>query len=960
MKSPLVRQVVVIGALLLAVPVVARGQEATIIGTVTDATGSVLPGVSITAVHEATGNRFSSVTDGLGKYQIPARIGTYQITASLPGFTTVERPGVTLLVGQTVAIDIQMTVSTVAETVTVTGESPLIDISSSSLGGNIDPKQMEELPVQGRNWANLALLAPGNRTTAMGAGQPIQDRNDGEVREFQLNLDGQQITSNLGTGNQPMYSRDSIAEFQFISNRFDATQGRSAGVQVNAITKSGTNRLTGSFGSYFRDDAFNAADPVLGYVLPFSNQQYSTTVGGPIIANKLHFFGNFEYERAPRSTAWNTRYTEFNIELAGTNTRKMGGGRVDYQLSDNTRLMGKGHAGRRWDPFTDGNANHPAGTSTTVEESKEFLGQFTQVLSNRALNDIRGGYAKFLLSNYNLTNWDQNLQSAVTGGLGGPRIRFQGFQVPGNANHPRTRYQEMYNLRDDFTYSFQGRGRHDLKVGGEYLFYHELTQNRRNANMIIDAAGVPPPANLPAILPAWDDADTWNLNALNRDIRRITIGVGDFNVDFNQHKTALWVQDDWKVSDLLTLNIGLRYDLTTNGFANDAAFPPFVEAGRPDDTNNLQPRLGFAYQWNDRTVLRGGSGIYFGDAISPDVNWMYGNVQIATIQIQNDGRADFATNPFNGRPLPTYDQAQQQFCHVNPASGCLQAAAQELAPPPEFAHLSRSWQSSFGFQRLLREDIAIEADYVYSHVINEKQVQQNINLTYNPATGANYPFSNRALRAYPAWGVVSMSFHQGLSNYHGLQMALTKRLRNRWQGSGTYTLSTLRNSEGLPHSGVTQVNFPVAADLGDDYSLAVTDQRHRLVFNGIWDVGYAFQLSGLYFFGSGERYDTSYGGDLRDIGADASNRLRPDGSIVPRNSFAGDAIHRVDLRLQRRFRFGGRMAADGIVEVHNLFNHANYGTYITEESSPQFLRPDVNPNIAYGPRVFTFGFRFTF
>ena len=236
MMSPRVKQLVVIGAMLLALPVVAHGQEATIIGTVTDATGAVLPGVAITAVHDTTGNRFSSVTDALGKYQIPARIGTYQITASLQGFTTVERPGVTLLVGQTVAINIQMTVSTVSETITVTGESPLIDISSSALGGNIDAKQMEELPVQGRNWANLALLAPGNRTTAMGAGQPIQDRNDGEVREFQLNLDGQQITSNLGTGNQPMYSRDSIAEFQFISNRFDATQGRYAGVQVNAIT----------------------------------------------------------------------------------------------------------------------------------------------------------------------------------------------------------------------------------------------------------------------------------------------------------------------------------------------------------------------------------------------------------------------------------------------------------------------------------------------------------------------------------------------------------------------------------------------------------------------------------------------------------------------------------------------------------------------------------------------------
>ena len=228
--------------------------------------------------------------------------------------------------------------------------------------------------------------------------------------------------------------------------------------------------------------------------------------------------------------------------------------------------------------------------------------------------------------------------------------------------------------------------------------------------------------------------------------------------------------------------------MTSNGFANDAAFPPFVEAGRPDDTNNIQPRLGFAYQLNDRTVLRGGTGIYFGDAISPDVNWMYGNTQIATIQIRNDGRADFATNPFNGRPLPTYDQAQQLFCHVNPASAAWKQRRRNLHRRQNSRTCHARGNPPSASNDWLRDDIAVEADYVYSHVVNEKQVQQNINLTYNEATGANNPFSNRALRAFPAWGAVSMSFHQGLSNYHGLQMALTKRFRNRWQGSATYTV----------------------------------------------------------------------------------------------------------------------------------------------------------------------------
>ena len=185
-----------------------------------------------------------------------------------------------LLVGQTAIINLQMTTGGVAESLTVTAQAPLIETTTSSLGGSIDPRQVSELPSQGRNWMSLALLAPGNRTNDQGA-TPVQDRVD--VREFQLNVDGMQVTSNLGTGNQSRYSNDSIAEFQFISNRFDATQGRSSGVQVNAVTKSGTNMFSGTLVGNFRDSALNAADPVLGVVVPYSDQQISGTYGGPIV-----------------------------------------------------------------------------------------------------------------------------------------------------------------------------------------------------------------------------------------------------------------------------------------------------------------------------------------------------------------------------------------------------------------------------------------------------------------------------------------------------------------------------------------------------------------------------------------------------------------------------------------------------------------------------------------------------
>ena len=185
-----------------------------------------------------------------------------------------------------------MAPSTLQETVTVTGEAPLLRVATSSLGGNIDPLQVQEMPSEGRNWMALLLLAPGSRTH-VGAirREPLRDRNADRTREYQTNVDGMQFANTMGGGGQPAFSQEMIAEFQYISNRFDATQGRSSGVQVNMITKSGTNRFAGSFRGNFRDDRFNASNPVLDRVVPIKNQQFASSFGGPIIKDKLHFFG---------------------------------------------------------------------------------------------------------------------------------------------------------------------------------------------------------------------------------------------------------------------------------------------------------------------------------------------------------------------------------------------------------------------------------------------------------------------------------------------------------------------------------------------------------------------------------------------------------------------------------------------------------------------------------------------
>ena len=192
-----------------------------------------------------------------------------------------------------------------------------------------------------------------------------------------------------------------------------------------------------------------------------------------------------------------------------------------------------------------------------------------------------------------------------------------------------------------------------------------------------------------------------------------------------------------------------------------------------------------------------------------------------------------------------------------------------------------------------------------------------------------------------------------------VRLKLDVALSQRWQASGTYTLSWLYDVSAPAVSGTQRVPFPVAPDLGGEYSLAGTDQRHRATLNGIWQVGRGFQLSGLYFYGSGQRFATSYGGDLRQCGQ-GCDRLRPEGTIVPRNAFVGDPIHRVDLRLQQRFRLGGRVALDGILEAYNLFNHENYGNYEVRESNASYGLPIPILSLVYQPRMLQLGFRATF
>lgn len=735
MKSAVVRILIMVGAI-VALPVIGHAQEATVSGTVTDTTGGTLPGVTVRAVHEATGNIFETVTDERGAYRMAVRIGIYRLTAELTGFASVTRT-VELLVGQQGVVNLQMGVSAVQETVTVTGEAPLIDVTSSSVGGNIDPRQVSELPVNGRNWIDLSMLAPGSRSNAV-AETPIPGDGRGT---YQLNVDGQQVTNYIvfNRGN-PRYSRDAIAEFELVSNRFDATQGRSIGVQVNVVTKSGTNTPGGTFSGYFRDDRLNAADFVAGRVLPYSNQQLSGTFGGPIRRDRVHFFGHYEYEREPLTSTFTTPYPRFNRDLTGTRREHKGGGRLDLQFSPQTRLSLRGSKWAYMLPYSAGSGTiTPANTIGTDQYMTQLFAVLTQVLSNRSVNEIKGGYAG--------VGWDQytyikNPKATVTGGLGMAMILLRGLAIGTGGFNPQSFKQRSYSIRDDLTYSFTAGGRHDVKLGGEYIYTNMPWFFCNVCNGELDARGGNVPANIEDLFPDLFDASTWNLAPLSPITVRWRQAVGRFSFTTPRHVYGAWMQDDWAITPRLTLNLGFRYDLTLNAFANETGIPPFLPSNRPEDTNNVAPRLGFVFSLTSHTVIRGGFGKYFGDVINPHFTQGWAHQIIP--ETPNDGRPDFAVNPYNG-PTPTFESIQPRLCSTALVAGCVRREINfPLAPP--FAQIPYSYQASIGLQRRLGNTMAVEADYVFTGEranISNAQVH-NINLTYNSATGANYPFSDAA------------------------------------------------------------------------------------------------------------------------------------------------------------------------------------------------------------------------
>jgi hypothetical protein len=985
----------VAAAVIFCCAVAAHAQDASVTGTVSDETKAVLPGVTVTAIDIASGQRFVTITDERGEYRLPALpAGTYKFQAELPGFVSLILERVELLVGQHAAIPITLRPAQVAETLTVVGETPLVDTSTSQISGNVDRRQMEDMPLQGRNWMELAKLVKGITANDV-TNTPGVSRDD----DFQLNLDGQQITQKIaGSGfGQPRFSRESIAEFQIVTNMFDITQGRSTGIEVQAITRSGTNRVSGSVYGFFRNDALNAPDPVANIVLPYSNQQIGGALGGPIKRDKIHYFASYEYEREPGT------YFSSPSSLPGQtftvpykNNQKSLLARVDDQLSSKDRLTIRGS---RWDwknPFVLSAGAHPSNASDQTKNATNIIGIWNKALSATKVQEIRVGYNNFDWTNNPLSGLEKTIE-----------YDFPGLTIGKPYNYPQLFHQNNIETRYELSWH---SAKHDWKIGGEFLFV------KNTGTWYIQQVGrmtmLSVPADLGDRIPAsaWSDPSKWNLAGLDRFVQRFdqNFHPGNWGIDVPRPTWAVWLGDNLRVNGHLSLNYGIRWDddwgvasppnVVTNVIAlnNGAAAAPtrIPEMGRSDvgyksgirDNRNVAPRAGFS--WNvlesNRFVIRGGTGLFFTTPVSNMTFSPQIYSQMITATFPNDNQPGFILDPTRGatgadffsgkRPLPAQSPRIIDPNYRNPYT----------------------WQQSIGFQEQINQVTGVEADFVHwSENHDTRTIDPN--LFYDPVTGYN---KNPSLgRPNPAYGQIAYFVSTGKRDAALLSTAINRRFQKNFQGGLTYTLMFSMHDDGT--IGYTapgqnnQFNY-----LDGEYATSTDFQRNTLRAWTLYRLPWGFTSSVSYFYGSGNRFAASVAAAV--YGKPGTNRLNltaaggattaivipssatlangdvipvaarfhgpgtiNSGDTIPRDALEGLPLHKVDLRLTKEIPIGSTVKVSLIGEVYNLFNHHNYGSYNTSLSSSAattalFGRPQQNTGNAYVPREAQLAFRIGF
>ncbi len=928
----------------------------TIEGTVKDEQGALLPGVTITVSNIDTGEQRVTVTNGSGLYRAPLlSLGSYRVAAELQGFKKFEQSGVSLRAGQTAVIDVALSVGALAETITVTADAPIVDLAKIEQGRTLSEAEIKTLPLTSRNPYNFALLQPGVvgfETNEFGV--PRITAN-GALLRVNYQVDGSNNTQKdrAGLRQMPM-SEVMIREVKVVTSGYAPEFGQTMGMVYNAITPSGTNTFKGQ-GSYRLQRQSMVELPFFtpaGAAKPPTDVNvYTFDLGGPIVKDKTHFFGGYEHtERDLSGLSVITIPAAVQAQLGlaepaymprGLNT-EFAIGKVDHTFNGANRLSVRYMF---FDNFITANVG---GGLVSVQRANDFAdrqhstaAQLISTLGATTLNELRVQYA---------TRAQSRTPNTLSGT--GPAINISGVANFGGpvASVSDSGFGFTQNVAQVNNSTTVLKGNHALKGGFDVQFVKDTR--------------VAPQAVLytfPSVA-AYQAARSGE-NRLG--YTSFTQYFGLPGLDYNTSQYGLFVQDDWRVSSDLKVLYGVRYDLFAPPDA-DANAPIATSRSFRRSTNNFAPRLGAVWSLGEsrRTVLRANTGMMYDQTLNA----------IYEQSLQNNGTNARASASFT----PTQAGAPQFPAVLATGSGATPNLAWTVDPDFKVA---RSWQNNVQFERGFGDHYSVSLGTSFVKGYN-LPVVTNIN-PINPigALGDGRPvFStavNATTRVDPRYNIINSVQSPGESTYRNLTLQLTRR---QFKGIGFDMAYTLGKSEdNAPITGVLSVQGDAGrsdmTDLDRDLGPNVLDQRHTFVGSIVAIPqfergGAAGAILNNNVFGVAIQLASGIPVNLRsqlELNNDGTASDRPLG--VARNSLTLPARKNVDFRYSRKIGIQGRMAAEVIAEVKNIFNTlqvsgVNATIQTNAQGVPNAALPtsgdQLTPTGGYEQRQLQIGFKFLF
>lgn len=899
--------------------------SATLSGRVEDVSGAAVSGANVVVNNLETNQQQTGVTDEEGRYKFPyLRVGTYHLTVEQTGFATLTKQ-LTLTVGQSLDVPLRLAVAGLAESVLITDtDVPMIETARTQVAETVVPQEIDSLPLNGRNYLDLAALTPGVTRTNPVANQRFPETSS--VPGTGLSITGQRFINNgfivdgLSSNDDAadlagtFYSQEVIREFEVITSGGIAEFGRASGGVVNIVTQSGTNKWNGRVYGFLRNQRFDARNPLSPTKDPLTQGQYGASFGGPLKRDRTFFFTNFEQTRLNNAavitiTPANVTGVNSRLDQLGYAGTRISTGIVPTGFDTTNFLFRLDHRINQANQFTArynlydisslnarnvGGLNAVSRGTALTDRDQTIAGSLVSTLSPRTINEARFQYTR------------SRLGAPVNDDLG-PAVNISGVANFGTATFsPTARDLDTFELVNNITTQ---RGAHSLKGGVDFLL------NRVNITFPGALQGV------------YTFSSLANFQAGRYATFQQAFGAtGQFQTNPN---VGLFAQDEWKPRSDLTINAGLRYDAQ------------FLPDPITTDTNNFAPRIGVAYAPGDhRTVIRASYGIFF-DRIP---------LRATSNALQRDGsKYRVAVLAFGQTGAPVFPAPLSEF----PSN--LLVSITTIDPNIKNAY---SQQASLQVERELSGAMSLSVGYLHvrgEHII----LSRNVNVPRLPAS-AGVPNLGRP---DPRFANVSRFESSGDSYYDGLLVSFKRRF-SRWaQTRVSYTLSKATDNVGNAFFFTPQDNF----NLRDERGLADNDQRHRLALSGSFEAAVVsgdesmfrrfltgFQLSYIFQYGSPLPFNIVTGAD-RNLDTNVNDRPAGTG----RNTGRGFDYASLDLRLSRRFSFGERTNLETIVEGFNVLNRSNLqlpNATLNPSTQQSFGRPTAADN----PRQVQFGLRLNF